>query len=265
VPDWKITPLVVAIGPQREKSRFTYMDGFGDKVDIPYVSWLLQDGTHNVLVDTGCSAASYAEKVRPADGPLMLAGEQFADVQDVVTLEDRLAEQGLDFSAIDLVIQTHLDWDHTMNTPKFAGSGARVVVQRREWELIPAHPLFASTYAPKETYAEIEALGLELLDGDQEILPGLELLVTPGHSPAGQSIVVQTAEGPHVIVGMCTIAENFWPSEDVLRKGTYTVIPTGMHIDPIQTYDSILRIKAIPDARILPFHDIAVLDYTVLG
>jgi glyoxylase-like metal-dependent hydrolase (beta-lactamase superfamily II) len=195
----------------------------------------------------------------------MLAGEQFADVQDVVTLEDRLAEQGLDFSAIDLVIQTHLDWDHTMNTPKFAGSGARVVVQRREWELIPAHPLFASTYAPKETYAEIEALGLELLDGDQEILPGLELLVTPGHSPAGQSIVVQTAEGPHVIVGMCTIAENFWPSEDVLRKGTYTVIPTGMHIDPIQTYDSILRIKAIPDARILPFHDIAVLDYTVLG
>jgi N-acyl homoserine lactone hydrolase len=265
MPDWKITPLVVAIGPQREKSRFTYMHNFGEKVDIPYVSWLLQDGSHTVLVDTGCSAADYAAKVRPGDGPLMLAGEQFADVQDVVPLEERLRQQGLELGDVDLLIHTHLDWDHTMNTPRFAGSGTKVVVQREEWEKVPAHPLFASTYAPRETYAEIAALDLELLDGDREILPGLELIVTPGHSPAGQSIVVQTGQGPHVIVGMCTIAENFWPGEKVLSKGTYTVIPTGMHIDPIQTYDSMLRIKAIPEARILPFHDIAVLEYEVLG
>lgn len=265
MPDWKITPLVVAIGPQREKSRFTYMHNFGDKVDIPYVAWLLQDGTHNVLVDTGCSAADYADRIRPSDGPLMLAGERFDDVQDLVPLEQRLAEQGLDLGAIELVIQTHLDWDHTMNTPKLAAAGARIVVQRREWEQVPAHPLFASTYAPRDTYAALEEHGIELLDGDLEILPGVSLIVTPGHSPAGQSVVVQTAAGPHVIVGMCTIAENFWPPEEVLAKGTYTVIPTGMHIDPIETYDSMLRIKAIPDARILPFHDDAVLGYEVLG
>lgn len=263
MPDWTITPLVVALGPQREKSRFTYMHNFGDTVDIPYVSWLLRDGTHAVLVDSGCSAADYAAKVRPPDGPLMLAGERFADVQDIVPLERRLADEGLSISDIDLLIQTHLDWDHTMNTPAFADT--RIVVQRSEWEQVPAHPLFASTYAPRETYAAIEALDLELLDGDREILPGVELMVTPGHSPAGQSVVVQTAQGPHVIVGMCTIAENFWPPEDVLAKGTYTVIPTGMHIDPIVCYDSMQRIKAIPEARILPFHDIAVLDYGTLG
>jgi glyoxylase-like metal-dependent hydrolase (beta-lactamase superfamily II) len=263
LPDWKITPLVVALGPQREKSRFTYMHNFGGKVDIPYVSWLLQDGTHNVLVDTGCSAADYAAHVRPADGPLMLAGERFDDVRDIVPIEQRLADHDLSVDAIDLVIQTHLDWDHTMNTPRFTSS--RIVVQREEWQKVPAHPLFASTYAPRETYAAIEALDLELLDGDREILPGLRLMVTPGHSPAGQSIVVQTAAGPHVIVGMCTIAENFWPSEDVLAKGTYEVIPTGMHIDPIVCYDSMLAIKAIPEARILPFHDIAVMDMGALG
>lgn len=265
MPEWRITPLVVAIGPQREKSRFTYMHNFGEKVDIPYVAWLLHDGTHHVLVDAGCSAADYAEKVRPGDGPLMLAGERFADVRDVVPLEQRLAEQGLELGAIDLLIQTHLDWDHVMNTPKVAAAGARVVVQREEWRNVPAHPLFASTYAPRETYAAIESHGVELLDGDRELLPGLEVIVTPGHSPAGQSVVVQTAQGPHVIVGMCTIAENFWPGEEVLAKGTYTVIPTGMHIDPLQTYESMLRIKAIPQARILPFHDLAVLDYGVLG
>jgi N-acyl homoserine lactone hydrolase len=263
MPDWTITPLVVAVGPQREKSRFTYMHNFGDTVDVPYVSWLLRDGEHTVLVDTGCSATAFAEKVRPSDGPLMLAGELFRDVEDVVPIEQRLADQGLELSDIDLIVQTHLDWDHTMNTPKFPGT--KVVVQREEWQKIPAHPLFASTYAPPETYASLEAMDLELLDGDTEIMAGLQLMVTPGHSPAGQSVIVQTAQGPHVIVGMCTIAENFWPSEAVLAKGTYTVIPTGMHIDPIVCYDSMLAIKAIPEARILPFHDIAVMDMDVLG
>jgi N-acyl homoserine lactone hydrolase len=262
VATWTITPLVVALGPQREKSRFTYMHNFGQKVDIPYVSWLLQDGSHSVLVDTGCSAEDYAAKVRPPDGPLMLAGERFDDVRDVVPIEQRLRDHDLDFADIDLVIQTHLDWDHTMNTPKFRGTP--IVVQREEWQNVPAHPLFASTYAPRETYMAMEP-SLQLLDGDREILPGLQLMVTPGHSPAGQSVIVNTAKGPHVIVGMCTIAENFFPPEEVLTKGTYKVIPTGMHIDPIVCYDSMLAIKAIPEARILPFHDIGVLEMDVLG
>lgn len=193
----------------------------------------------------------------------MLAGERFDDVQDVLPIEQRVSDQGLELADIDLVIQTHLDWDHTMNTSKFRRT--RIVVQREEWQKIPAHPLFASTYAPREIYAAIQALDLELVDGDREILPGVRLMVTPGHSPAGQSVIVQTAEGPHVIVGMCTIAENFFPPEEVLKKGTYTVIPTGMHIDPIVCYDSMLAIKAIPEARILPFHDIAVLEMGVLG
>ena len=265
MPDWKITPLVVAIGPQREKSRFTYMHNFGGRVDMPYVSWLLQDGSHNVLVDTGCSAEEYRGKIRPDDGPLLLAGERFADVEDVMPLQERLAERGLEPADIDLIVQTHLDWDHTMNTPAVFGRRCQGGGPAGRVGAHPGSSLFAGTYSPKTTYAEIEAMDFELLDGGKEILPGLELMVTPGHSPAGQSVVVQTAAGPHVIVGMCTIAENFWPTEEVLEKGTYTVIPTGMHTDVMACYDSMLAIKAVPEARILPFHDIAVMDYDTLG
>ncbi len=156
-----------------------------------------------------------------------------------------------------------------MNTPsKFAGPSDTRVVAAQGVGADPRPPAVRlDLRAPREAYrARIADLDLVLLDGEEEILPGLELIVTPGHFARRPVDRRADREGPHVIVGMCTIAENFWPSEDVLKKGTYTAAsPTGMHIDPIETYDSMQRIKAIPEARILPFHDIAVLDYTVLG
>ena len=70
---YTITPMVVAFGPQREKSRFTYMHNFGDKVDIPYVSWLIRGEGRNILVDAGCSADDYKKHIR-GDEPLDARG-----------------------------------------------------------------------------------------------------------------------------------------------------------------------------------------------
>ena len=55
---YTITPMVVALGPQREKSRFTYMHNFGEKVDIPYVSWLLEGARGFVLEGSRLQAPS---------------------------------------------------------------------------------------------------------------------------------------------------------------------------------------------------------------
>ena len=59
LPCTRSRPWSLRCGPQREKSRFTYMHNFGDKVDIPYVSWLIQGEGRNILVDAGCSAEDY--------------------------------------------------------------------------------------------------------------------------------------------------------------------------------------------------------------
>jgi N-acyl homoserine lactone hydrolase len=259
---YTITPLVVAIGPQREKSRFTYMHNFGDKVDIPYVAWLIRGEGRVLLVDAGCSAADYREWIR-GEGPLKLAGETFRDVEDVKTIEQHFDEQGLSFEDVDTFIQTHLDWDHCMNTTKFRHS--RILVQRSEWQKIPVHPLFSSTYAPKNHYEQMAGLNIEFVEGDHEVTPGVRCLLTPGHSPGGQSVCVDTDDGTYVIAGMCTIRENFYPPADILAKGTYKVIPTGMHTDPILCYDSMLRILDVGKEQVLPFHDIAVLEMGTLG
>ncbi len=257
-----ITPMVVAIGPQREKSRFTYMHNFGEKVDIPYVSWLIRGGGRNVLVDAGCSAEDYRTRIR-GEKPLQLAGETFKDVVDVKPIERHFEEQGLELDDIDTFVQTHLDWDHCMNTTKFTKS--RILIQRAEWTRIPVHPLFASTYAPKEHYEQIARLNVELVDGDYELAPGLRVLFTPGHSPGGQSVAVDTAAGTYVIAGMCTIRENFYPPPEIVAKGTYKVIPAGMHTDPMLCYESMLRLLEVGGDNVLPFHDDAVLGMGTLG
>jgi glyoxylase-like metal-dependent hydrolase (beta-lactamase superfamily II) len=257
-----ITPMVVAFGPQREKSRFTYMHNFGEKVDIPYVSWLLRGDGHIILVDAGCSATDFRERIR-GEGPLMLAGEQFRDVVDVKPIEQHFEEQGLSFDDVDTFIQTHLDWDHCMNTTKFRRS--KILIQKAEWQKIPVHPLFKSTYAPKEHYEKLGQLNVEFVEGDVDVANGVRTMLTPGHSPGGQSVVVDTDAGTYVIAGMCTIRENFYPPEDVLAKGTYKVIPAGMHMDPIVCYDSMLRILDVGKDKVLPFHDDAAFGMGTIG
>ena len=256
-----ITPMVVAKGPQREKSRFTYMHGAGEKVDIPYKTWLIQGNGLTALVDTGCSAEDYRTHIRKG-GPLMYAGEKFADVEEIKSLAEHLKERGLTYDDIDLVLQTHVDWDHCMNTRHFKKS--KILVQRSEWDKLHFHPMFKGTYAPGYIYEEIAKLDLHQIEGDYHVTKGLDLLYAPGHSPGGQSVIVDTKDGRYVIAGMCTIHENFYPTEETKRSTGLPVIPTGSHIDPIQVYNSMIRIQEAGD-HVLPFHDYANFTMGTLG
>ena len=257
-----ITPMVVAYGPHREKSRFTYMHYAGETIDLPYVSWLIQGEGMNVLVDVGCSATAYQEHIRPKDRPLVHVGQTFADVVDVVAIEDQLARRNLKPDDIDMVILTHLDWDHCMSTNVFDNS--RIVVQRSEWDALPPHPLFKSGFCPDYIYEEIGDMELDLIEGDKQIASGLELMLTPGHTVGGQSVVVETPVGRFVIGGMCTIRENFYPPED-LGEIEYEVIPPGGHVDVIGAYNSMLRIKDVGGDNVLPVHDLRSFEMETLG
>ena len=250
---FSISPIIVATGPHREASRFTYLNDFGAKISIPYVAWLITNGELNVLADTGCSAEAYRQHIRPATGALMVGGEQFADVVDVTPLDRGLAEHGLAPSDIDIVIQTHLDWDHCMNTAAFKHS--KVVIQRDELDDLPPHPLYTRTHAPEYIYDEIKALDLDIVAGDHRIADGLEVIYTPGHTAGGQSVVVNTQSGTHVITGLCTVRANYYLSDEQKEELGYDVIPPGMHLDARVAYASVKRILEIGGEHVLANHD----------
>jgi N-acyl homoserine lactone hydrolase len=251
--EYTITPLVLAKGLQREKSRFTYLSGYGEKIDIPYVSWLIQGGGLNVLVDSACSAEQYQRWIKPAAGALHLGGEEFRDVVDVTPLDEALDRHGLTVDGIAILVQTHLDWDHCMSTPRFTKS--RVIIQKTELDDQPVHPLYARSHAPDWVYEQIRQLDLDVIDGDATIADGLEILYTPGHTAGGQSLKVNTRGGPYIISGLCTVLDNYYVSRAVADQLGYDVIPPGMHLDARVAYASVKRLREEGGRNVLPLHE----------
>lgn len=252
--EYAITPLVIARGIQREMSRFTYLNNYGVKFDIPYVAFLVQGNDRNILVDAACSAEDYKRWIKPPDAEaLQLGGETFRDVEDVTPIEAALDGHGLALDDIDTLVQTHLDWDHCMNTIKFTKS--RIVIQRSELDDQPVHPLYRNAHAPEEIYDRYRSLRLDVIDGDHHLADGLDLVYTPGHTAGGQSLVVRTRQGPWIIAGLCTTDANYHLSEEERRDLGYEVIPPGMHIDAVQAYESVLKVREIGGDQILPLHE----------
>lgn len=85
--------------------------------------------------------------------------------------------------------------------------------------------------------------------GDRNILDGIDVILTPGHSPGGQSVSVNTEKGRAVITGFCCNGKNF--------PKTGPAVAPGVHLDLVEAYDSIQRIKNM-DATIIPIHDLGI-------
>ena len=83
-------------------------------------------------------------------------------------------------------------------------------------------------------------------------MEGVRVLLTPGHTPGGQSIAVKTEAGTAVITGFCCIRQNFEPPE--MLAGIAPVLIPGIHFDALQAFDSALRVKEIADI-VVPLHE----------
>ena len=91
------------------------------------------------------------------------------------------------------VINTHLHFDHCGGNRLFPG--VPIHVQRAEREAARAED-----YAIPE-WVEFEGAAYVEHDGEAEILPGVRVVPTPGHTPGHQSVLVSTREGLVVVAG----------------------------------------------------------------
>jgi N-acyl homoserine lactone hydrolase len=153
------------------------------------------------------------------------------------SVADALAELDMIPGDIGMVINTHLHFDHCGQNAVFPHAAFHV--QRTE-----------VSRAQRESRALFDWFGFmnarfELLDGDTEVLPGLEVITTPGHTVGHQCVVVRSDDGvSDVLIGDAAYTPRLYlgPADQEL--------PPGQASDPASWRDSLRRIRATDAAQV---------------
>lgn len=130
-----------------------------------------------------------------------------------------LARLGVQPVDVDMVIDTHLHYDHAGGNTYYDDAGAiqptfpnaEYVVQRREYQdAMQPNERTRATYLPVNYEPLVESGQMRLLDGDTEFLPGVRGVVTPGHTPGHMSVIFERS-GQHAmfVCDLATLAIHF--------------------------------------------------------
>jgi glyoxylase-like metal-dependent hydrolase (beta-lactamase superfamily II) len=173
------------------------------------------------------------------------------------TPAEALARLGIDPAAIELVIVSHIHYDHVGNLHLFPN--ARLPVARAELEFWTADPVaqctqFAMHSDPKaiEWLRRADAEGrVEMIEDRAEVAPGVTAVRVGGHAP-GQLIFEVTGEH-----GLLILASDAVHYDDELERER----PFGIFTDLADMYRgyATLRRRAAAGAAVVPGHDPSVM------
>lgn len=108
-----------------------------------------------------------------------------------------LAKRGLDPKTIPHVFLSHLHFDHAHNLDLFPA--AKVWVSQAELDYA-RNPHPSDTNIPWKIHALLEERDLHVIEGDGEVLPGLEHFAVPGHTPGSQALRFTNEDGRRIVL-----------------------------------------------------------------
>lgn len=157
-------------------------------------------------------------------------------------LVDELNRCGVDERDVQLIVNSHLHFDHCGQNRALS---CPVAVQHAEVEA--AH----RPHYTVDDWATIPEHRLRVLDGDTDLSTGVRALLTPGHSPGHQAIVINSTEGVVVIAAQCIFRRDAW------HGGIETA---NLHDDGwrAEAARSVARLHALRPDRVLLSHDHAI-------
>ncbi len=177
---------------------------------------LIETPQAKILIDTG-----YGTKLTPKQVAMFR-------LERPPTLLESLAAGGVHPEDIDFVVYSHMHHDHASGATQRDASGAvrptfpraKHVMQRLEWEEAK-NPNIRSAHAYwEENWAVLEADGLLMpVDGDVELVEGVRLIPTGGHTRGHQAVLVSSQ------------------GQTAMHMGD--LLPTHAHINPlwVMAYD----------------------------
>jgi N-acyl homoserine lactone hydrolase len=198
----------------------------------PCLGYLVDHRDGLLLLDTGMGShpdvdAHYQPRRQPLPAALAAAGARIENIR--------------------LVVNCHLHFDHCGGNPELPGRP--IFTQRVELET-------ARTAEDYTLPGLVDAAGLryEVLDGEAEVLPGVMVLPTPGHTAGHQSVIVRRGDGTVVIAGQSHDTATGYGADVLAWRAR-----ADRHGHSLPSFpDWIERLQRLDPARVVFAHDHAI-------
>jgi len=208
---------------------------------MDYFVWVITNDSATVVLDTGFSEEVARQRGRdylhnPIEG---------------------LRALGIDPNAVDRVVLSHMHYDHVGNTPKLPR--AQFVLQAEEMAFYTGSAAHFDRFSRSIEVEDVLNLvranydgRLHIIEGEEELLPGVTLHLVGGHTAGSQIARVRTERG---MVVLAADAAHYYEEIEKLRP-----FPTLHDLARMyQGYDTINRLADSP-GHVIPGHDPLVVE-----
>lgn len=219
-----------------ERSGLFYGERSAERVPMPIACYLARTTDGTILFDTGVS---------PRAVPGLLRNDPMARFGDEDLLVHRLDALGLEPNDVDVVVLSHLHYDHAGGAELFPKS--ELVVQKDEYAAGLYPPPFLEGFYYRKNF-DLPSYRWRQLDGDAELAAGVTVLRTDGHTPGHQSLLLELPSGPVILAGDCC----YWQEHIDAERVPGVVWNPGAALHSIKRLKTLARLTR---ARIFPGHD----------
>jgi glyoxylase-like metal-dependent hydrolase (beta-lactamase superfamily II) len=198
----------------------SYLDG---RIDV--YAYLVVTETDVLLIDTGVGEGNeYIERTfEPRRTPIA----------------EELARFGVETADVNLLVNSHLHFDHCGNNRLFPG--AEIFVQADELSAART-----TRYTVTEWF-DYEGARISPVSGDMEIREGIKLLSSPGHTPGHQSVLIETVSSNILIA-----AQAAFTADEYQRGGDAAQAHEGLEAQYLR---SISKLKSVAADGVYFSHD----------
>jgi glyoxylase-like metal-dependent hydrolase (beta-lactamase superfamily II) len=189
--------LVFGVVPKVVWERYKPADE-RNQVEMACVGMIVRQNGRVILCETGIGTKLDEKRARQVE---------LREPEGALVALKRL---GIRPEEVDVVLSTHLHWDHAGGFTRLSEGGrvevtfprAKHFVQRTEWDFaLDCDPRSKAAYVAEDFVPVAEAGLVEFVDGDAEILPGVELRLTGGHTPGNQVVIFRAGDMAAAMTG----------------------------------------------------------------
>ncbi len=234
-----------------DKSLYYLRRGLGEKETGKRIAVYIGGGREKIIVDTGAPDPEQAFKNHPYSKPEPRKPDQEFAAQ--------LARVGVKPEEIEIVVLTHLHWDHVGGVTIFPNAEFIVSDEELRFALDPVPCLYLAYEAPQlgmepeflKVIERIRTINLK----EKEIAQGVRVIPLTGHTPGSMGVVVETEKGPHVIAG--DAAPRYGNLRGAPEEGQ-AFLMSGIYTDMVAMWKSFELIDEIVKhdfLKVIPGHD----------